>query len=121
MDAQTMPNRSTVVRRSKTRSALSNGTLRGRLKGNSAAGRRVRDLYRAFLANMADNQNEIEQAHALNAAELMVALEQQRVAAARGDDVDVDQLVRLSNLVGRAVKRLRLRQGEPAVRGLMKL
>ena len=100
--------RSTAVDpRRRFRSRTTNEPLR-RANGNTAAGRRVRDLYRAFLAVMGNPVDPISQASALNAAELAVAVEQQRLAAARGDALDIDALVRLSNLADRAVKRLGL-------------
>jgi len=55
---------------------------------------------------MGNPEDPISQASALNAAELAVAVEQVRLSAARGEVVDVDQLVRLSNLADRAAKRL---------------
>ena len=55
---------------------------------------------------MGDPADTIVQANVLNAAELVVAVEQARLAAARGEAVDIDALVRLSNLADRAVRRL---------------
>ena len=95
-----------------SRSATTNKPLR-RVNGNTAAGRRVRDLYRAFLAAMS-RADTIAQASALNAAELAVAVEQARLAAARGEAVDIDALVRLSNLADRAVRRLGIKSGAAA-------
>src|SRR5262245_47936357 len=91
-----------------SRSRTTNRPLHKRVNGNTAAGRRVRDLYRAFLERMGNPADPISQANALNAAELAVAVEQQRLAAARGEPVDIDALVRLSNLADRATKRLGL-------------
>jgi hypothetical protein len=51
------------------RSATTNGPMR-RTSGNTAAGRRVRDLYGAFLQHMTNPTDLIAQANALNAAEL---------------------------------------------------
>ena len=66
----------------------------------------MRDLYRAFLAGISNPTDLIVQANALNAAELTCALEQLRLAAARGEAVDINALVRLSNLADRATRRL---------------
>jgi hypothetical protein len=88
------------------RSRTTNQPLRGRANGNTVVGRRVRDLYRAFLVRMGHPTDAISQASALNAAELAVAVELARLSAARGEAVDVDQLIRLSNLADRAAKRL---------------
>lgn len=106
MEAHLSPSRPSVVQRSsKSCSATTNKPLR-RANGNTANGRRVRDLYRAFLERMGDPAYTIVQANVLNAAELVVAVEQARLAAARGEAVDIDALVRLSNLADRAVRRL---------------
>jgi hypothetical protein len=59
---------------------------------------------------MGNPTDAISQANALNAAELAVAVELARLSAARGEAVDVDQLVRLSNLADRAAKRLVVRR-----------
>jgi hypothetical protein len=100
----------TETRPPRQRSAVTNRPLR-RVSGNTAAGRRLRDLYGAFLQHMSNPADTIAQANALNAAELTVAVEQARLAAARGEAVDIDALVRLSNLADRAVRRLRLQPG----------
>jgi hypothetical protein len=97
-----------VDRPSRTRSAMTNRPLHKRANGNSAIGRRVRDLYRAFMARLGNPADPISQARVLNAAELTVALEQQRLAAARGEPVDLTQLVKLSNLVARTLRALGL-------------
>jgi hypothetical protein len=97
----------TATRAPRQRSAVTNRPL-SRVSGNTAAGRRCHDLYSAFLQNMGNPTDTIAQANALNAAELTVAVEQARLAAARGEAVDIDALVRLSNLADRAVRRLRL-------------
>ena|ERR1035438_9966579 len=92
------------------RSATTNGPMR-RVSGNTAAGRRLRDLYHAFLQHMSNPADTIAQASALNAAELTVATENARaeLLAGRGD---VEQIVRLENLANRAVGRLGLRRTE---------
>jgi hypothetical protein len=101
-----LQNRMAAAQRPLTsRSRTTNKPLR-RANGNTACGRRVRDLYRAFLQHMGNPSDPISQANALHAAELAVAVEQARLAAARGEACDVDALVRLSNLADRAVKRL---------------
>jgi hypothetical protein len=88
---------------------MTNRPLHRRANGNSAIGRRVRDLYRAFMARLDNPTDLISQASVLNAAELTVALEQQRLAAARGEPVDLTQLVKLSNLVARTTRMLGLK------------
>jgi hypothetical protein len=88
-----------------SRSATTNKPLR-RANGNTAAGRRVRDLYRALLAGMS-NPDDVRRAQALAAAELTVAAENARAELLAGQG-DVEQIVRLENLANRAVKRLGL-------------
>jgi hypothetical protein len=97
------------------RSRTTNKPLRGRVSGNSSAGRRVRDLYRGFMAGIGNPTDTITQARALHAAELCVAVEAQRLRACRGEDVNLDALVRLSNAADRAVRRLGLRNNEPSM------
>src|SRR4051812_27381942 len=99
------------------RAATTNRPLRGRLSGNTSAGRRVRDLYLTFVERMGQPSDPLSQAACLHAAELAVAVEQQRLAAARGDAVDVDGLVRLSNLAARAVRALGIADRKPAPTG----
>jgi hypothetical protein len=96
------------------RSRTTNKPLRGRVSGNTSAGRRVRDLYRGLMASIGNPTDTITQARALHAAELAVAVEAQRLRAARGEDVNLDALVRLSNAADRAVRRLGLRAASPA-------
>jgi hypothetical protein len=108
MDAGSNISRAEAVAHPKSRSLTTNRPLHKRLNGNTAAGRRVRDLYRAFIGSMGNPTDTLSQANALHAAELAVAVEQQRLAAARGEPVDLNALVRLSNLADRAVGRLHL-------------
>jgi hypothetical protein len=92
------------------RSATTNGPMR-RISGNTAAGRRLRDLYGAFLQHMSNPAGTIAQANALNAAELTVAAENARAELLAGVG-DIEQIVRLENLANRAVRRLGLRRTE---------
>jgi hypothetical protein len=87
-----------------SRSATTNKPLR-RANGNTAAGRRVRDLYRAFMAHLGNPGDTIVQANVLNAAELTAAAENERAKLLAGDG-DVEQIIRLENLASRAVRRL---------------
>jgi len=96
------------------RSRTTNKPLRGRVSGNTSAGRRVRDLYRGLMAGIGNPTDTIAQARALHAAELAVAVEAQRLRAARGEDVNLDALVRLSNAADRAVRRLGFARSRPA-------
>jgi hypothetical protein len=115
MEATPSHGRAVVVERPpRSRSATTNQPLR-RANGNTATGRRVRDLYRAFLQHMGNPADTVTQSNALNAAELAVAVEQARLPAIRGEAVDIDALVRLSNLADRAVRRLGIRPGKASV------
>lgn len=98
------------ARAPRQRSATTNGPMR-RVSGNTAAGRRLRDLYGAFLQHMSNPADTIAQASALNAAELTVATENARAELLAGCG-DIEQIVRLENLANRAVRRLGLRRTE---------
>ena len=100
----------TVERPLRQRSRLTNGKLRGRVNGNSAAGRRIRDIFHALMRELGNPTDTLITAKVLHAAELCVAVEAQRLRAARGEDVNLDALVRLANVADRAVRRLRLRE-----------
>jgi hypothetical protein len=87
------------------RSATTNDPLSTRTDRNTAAGRRIADLYRAYIAAMGDPTDTIHQANALAAAELKVAAEDARKRMLDGGG-NADQLVRLENLVHRAERKL---------------
>lgn len=93
-----------------TRAAVTNNPLR-RASGNTAAGRRVRDLYRAYLEAMGNPADAVAQADALAAAELKVAAEEARGRLLSGETADVDQVVRIENLAHRASRKLGIRPG----------
>jgi hypothetical protein len=78
-------------------SATTNDPLSTRTDRNTAAGRRIADLYRAYIAAMGGPTDTILQANALAAAELKVAAEDVRKRMLGGGG-DADQLVRLENL-----------------------
>jgi hypothetical protein len=77
-----------------------------RFNGNSRPGRRVRDLYRLHMAALGNPTDGLLQSKCLHAAELQVAVETQRLRAAKGEAVDVHALVKLVNVADRAVERL---------------
>jgi hypothetical protein len=87
------------------RSATTNDPLSTRTDRNTAAGRRIADLYRAYIAAMGGPTDTILQANALAAAELKVAAEDARKRMLGGGG-DADQLVRLENLAHRAERKL---------------
>jgi hypothetical protein len=96
-----------------SRAKVTNDPVRARASGNSRQGRRLRDLYAAFTAQLGHPVDPTTAAAVLAACELLVAAENARAAllAGRGD---VDQVVRLENLAARAVRRLGLRPGGKA-------
>lgn len=63
------------------RSAATNDPLIGRANGNTARGRRVRDLYRTLIGRLGD-ADVIAQAEVLEVAELIVACEDIRAQQA---------------------------------------
>jgi hypothetical protein len=76
--------------------------------GNTAEGRRVRDLFRSFivLQRLGDPTDPAIQAQVLEAVELTQQAEYARTLLFKG--VTIEQLVLIQNLAHRAVRRLRL-------------
>jgi hypothetical protein len=92
------------------RSRLTNDPLRVRADGRTPQGRRLRDLFRSYMVGLNNPVDPATQASVLAAAELMVAAEAARARLLAGQG-DVDQVVRLENLSGRAVRKLGIRLG----------
>lgn len=103
---------------SQHRSKTTNDPLVGRTDRNTARGRRIADLYRAFVVAMGFPANVIAQANALAAAELKVAAEDARKQLLAGELVDPDQIVRLENLAHRAERKLGIKPGKTAAPSL---
>jgi hypothetical protein len=82
---------------------------------NTAQGRRVADLTRAYLAAL-DAPVEIDrQAAVVAPAELQVLAEEARGAALReGASADLDRVVRMQGAADRALRRLGIKPGAPA-------
>jgi hypothetical protein len=98
----------------KQRSRRTNDPNAGGVSRNSAAGRRVADLLRAFLRAMGEPDDVLSQASALRAAELMTAAEIARHKLLSGIG-DADQVLRLEGAAGRAVRALAIdAKREPA-------
>jgi hypothetical protein len=93
---------------------------KGDMDGRTSAAQRVRKLAQAFAAELgeAEKLNPAAMVRVRRAAELVVAAEELRAKAMRGElntDVALLSLVRLEGLADRAVRRLRLeRKHEPA-------
>ncbi len=84
---------------------------------NTARGRRVADLVRAYLRALGNPANIEQQAAVIAAAELQVLAEEARAAALKkAGHADLDQVIRVQGAADRAVRRLGLDQGarEPA-------
>jgi hypothetical protein len=79
-------------------SKTTNRPLKGRVNRNTAKGRRVADIYRAYLAALGSPTDAIVQSNALTAAELKVAAEEARKALLEGNG-NAEQLVRLETLL----------------------
>ena len=94
------------------RAATTNDPMRARTNGRTSAGRRVRDLFTAYLAAMG-RIDDIARAQALAAAELTAAAENARTKLLAGQG-DIEQIVRLENLANRAVRRLGIKPGAEA-------
>jgi hypothetical protein len=74
--------------------------------GNTATGKRVRDLFRSLMAAAGNPADPVMQAHVLGLAELTVAVEVQRAKAVAGQDVDLVSMTRMQNIVHRELRRL---------------
>jgi hypothetical protein len=94
-------------RRIKWMSKATNDPLH-RANGNTSQGRRVRDLYQAFMEDMGNPTGALAQANCLTAAELKTAAEVARAAFLAGTG-DAEQLIRLENLAARAKRKLGIR------------
>jgi hypothetical protein len=96
---------------SKLRARRTNDPWAG-IDRNTAAGRRIADLLRAFLRQMGNPTDAVSTADALRAAELVVASEQARAKLLAGEG-DADMVVRLEGASDRAIRRLGIKAGKP--------
>jgi hypothetical protein len=106
----TLDRTAVAIKPAASRAKVTNDPIRARASGNSRQGRRLRDLYAAYMVALGHPAGPTTHAAVLAACELLVAAENARAAllAGRGD---VDQVVRLENLAARAVRRLGLKPG----------
>jgi hypothetical protein len=86
-----------------------------RANQDTAAGRRLADMIRGFLAEMGNPRSPVAQADAIRAAELTVAAENARAKLLKGDG-DGNAVVRLENLATRAVRKLGLADRQNAAK-----
>jgi hypothetical protein len=85
------------------------------IKTNTAAGRRIADLVRAYLTALGNPTSIEHQAEVIAAAELTVLSEEARTVALRdAGRADLDQVIRLQGAADRAVRRLGIKPGKPA-------
>lgn len=96
---------------------LTTRPLTVRAPGNTATGKRIRDLYRAFMAAMGEPVDAVSQAAVLRACELMTAAETARAALLAGQG-DIDQVVKLEGSARRAVADLRIGRAKPVQESL---
>ncbi len=99
------------------RSRVTNGrrTLEG-VDGRSASARRFRDLLESFSAEYGGvgSLNETTRALIRQAASLTIRAEQLQAAIVRGEPVDPDELIRLTNTARRTLAGIR-RKEQPKV------
>jgi hypothetical protein len=112
----------------KNRSVVSNGRLHlNRVAdGRTAHARRLKDLIFALGEEVGgfDTLGEGDRWAVRSAAALILRLEQQQAALARGDEVDPDLLIRLNSEARRALDAVRKRdrsslQSEPALQAFL--
>ncbi len=102
-----------VSRPPTTRSAISNGSriLEG-IDGRSTGARRFKDLIESFSRDMGgiERLSEAEQTLVRQAASLTMRAEQLQSAIVRGEAIDPDELIRLSNTARRCLKAVQRRE-----------
>ncbi|WP_413989363.1 hypothetical protein ACMDCR_25840 [Labrys okinawensis] len=108
-----------IARPPRTRSAISNGSLLPRdIDKRSATARRFVDLILAFTEDLGGEAalSQAERALIRQAAASVVASEKMQHSIIRGDDIDFEQLTRVSNVSARLLQRLGIkrRTKEPA-------
>ncbi|MBC6714698.1 hypothetical protein H9Q09_00670 [Aurantimonas sp. DM33-3] len=94
-------------RSSAARAAVSNGTrLLSGVDGRSASARRFRDLVRSLSDELGGEASLTEPQRAMvrHAAGVMIQAERMQSAIVRGETIDAEQLVRLSNTLARMMK-----------------
>jgi hypothetical protein len=112
---QALEYRATTVKPPYGRAKITNKPL-SKWDGNTAIGRRVRDLFRAIAKAAGDPVDVVSQTNILAIAETIAAIETQRAKAVKGEDVDLAVLTRMQNAVSREIKRLGIRSAPPLMR-----
>jgi hypothetical protein len=105
-----------AVRPLAIRSAQTNRPLSLRnVDGRTMAARRYRDTCLALIDDLGgqDKLNEPSKILVRQAAALSVAVESMQSKIVSGEDVDLEQMTRLSNVLGRTLQRLGLKKPPP--------
>jgi hypothetical protein len=84
------------------------------IETNTARGRRIADLVRAYLKALGNPTDIERQAAVIAAGELQVLAEEARAAALKSGSPDLDQVVRVQGAADRAVRRLGIKSGTSA-------
>jgi len=98
----------------RNRSAISNGSwLLAGVDNRKGLGRRFRDLCVAFAKDLGgtDKLTSTQEATIRQAAGVTLEVEKLQGAIVRGDTIDHEQLVRLSNLQSRLIRQLGIKPG----------
>jgi hypothetical protein len=85
-----------------------------RIDGRSAAGKRIRDLFRALADRLGNPDDIVAQADILCLAELKVMAEAARLRILEGKDQNTNGLIRLENMIRRSEVRVGLEPGDGA-------
>jgi hypothetical protein len=112
----TNPRTANVAVASKVRAKTTNDPMRSGRLGRSAEARRVRDLFRSYVATLGNPLDPGTIALALAAAEQVVIAECARRDHLSGK-VDLDAVVRAENMSARALRRLGLNKPTAKPRG----
>ena len=91
------------------RAKLTNSPLSVRASRNTALGRRVADLFRAFVTALGNPVDTVTLSNVLAAAELKAAAEVTRAKLLAGAEVDPMLVVKLEGLASRAERKLGVR------------
>jgi hypothetical protein len=115
-----MDSKSTAGRPSRIRSAFTNDPLKIRgVDGRSEVARRYRDVVRSIAADLGglDTLSEPQRIVIRQAGMLSVQIEQLQGKVVAGDVVDLEQSIRLSNVLTRVLATLGLKKGNKPENG----
>lgn len=88
------------------RSRLTNKPISVRANRHTKLGRRIADLFDAYSAALGAPTDTVVVANILTAAELKASAEVLRAKLLAGEDLDVDQLIKVEGLAARAERRV---------------